>query len=87
MDVMLNKWGNSLGLRLPRELVDAFKFRPGSRVSISAQGSKITIEPSMTVESLFEAHYGKPMESIRREEIGVYEETDWGADVGEEVID
>ncbi len=87
MDVVLNKWGNSLGLRIPRELVETFKFRPGSRINISTSNSKITLEPSYSVEALFESHYGKPMASISREEIGAYTETDWGSDVGGELID
>jgi len=87
MDVVLNKWGNSLGLRIPREMVDTFKFRPGSRVSITTKGSKITIEPSATLDTLFEAHYGKPMNTISRKEIGPYEEIDWSADVGGEAIE
>lgn len=87
MDVVLNKWGNSLGLRIPREVVDAFKFQPGSRVSISTNDSKITIEPSVSVEALFESHYGKPMASISRDEIGSYGEIDWGNDVGGEIIE
>ena len=87
MDVVLNKWGNSLGIRIPRELVDAFKFHPGSRVRISANDSKITIEPAVSVEALFESHYGKPMASISREEVGTYGEVDWGSDVGGEVIE
>lgn len=87
MDVVLNKWGNSLGLRIPRELVDTFKLQPGSRVSITAKGSKITIEPVTSVEAIFEAHYGKPINSISREEIGSYDSIEWGSDVGGEVIE
>ena len=87
MDIVLNKWGNSLGLRIPRELVDAFKFQPGMKVKVTAQDSKITIEPAISVESLFEDYYGKPINSITREEIGTYAETDWGSDVGGEIIE
>ena len=87
MDVVLNKWGNSWGLRIPRELVDAFKFQPGTKVKLTAQDSKITIEPAVSVEALFEDYYGKPMNSITREAVGTYAETDWGSDVGGEVIE
>ena len=87
MDVVLNKWGNSLGLRIPREMVDAFKLQPGTKVKVTTQDSKITIEPAVSVESLFEDYYGKPMNSITREDVGTYAETDWGNDVGGEVIE
>ena len=87
MDVVLNKWGNSLGLRIPREIADAFEFQPGSHVNISAKDSKIIIEPSVSIEALFEAQYGKPMSSISRKEIGAYGEINWGNDVGGEIIE
>lgn len=87
MNIVLNKWGNSLGLRIPREIVDAFKFQPGSQVSITANESKIIIKPTSSLESLFEAHYGKPMSAISRESIGPYDEIDWGCDAGGEAIE
>ena len=42
---------------------------------------------SVGLETLFEAHYGKPMAAISREEIGPYGEIDWGNDVGGEIIE
>lgn len=87
MDIVLNKWGNSLGLRIPREIVDAFKFQPGSKVRVTAQDSKITIEPAISIDSLFQDYYGRPMSSISREDIGPYAEADWGEDIGGEVIE
>lgn len=87
MEVVLNKWGNSLGLRIPRELVENFKFRPGSRVTITSDESKIVIKPAKSIETLFESHYGKPMTSICREEVGTYNEEAWGSDIGGEIIE
>ena len=87
MDIVLNRWGNSLGLRIPKELTEKFKFQPGSRVRVTAQDTKISIEPVATVEALFQDYYGKPMASISRSEIGTYDETDWGCDVGGERIE
>ena len=87
MDVVLNKWGNSLGLRIPRELVESFKFQPGSRINITADDNKIVIKPSTNIEVLFESYYGKTMSSITRDDIGVLEEVDWGNDVGGEIVE
>ncbi len=87
MDIVLNKWGNSLGLRIPREVVEAFRLQPGSRVNITTHDSQIIIKPSMSIESLFESHYGKPMASITREEVGHYDEVSWGNDIGGETLE
>lgn len=87
MDIVLNKWGNSLGLRIPRELTETFNFKPGSRVNITAQDSQIIIKPVSSIESLFESRYGKAMNSISREEIGTYDEISWGNDNGGEIIE
>ncbi|MBO6293965.1 MAG: AbrB/MazE/SpoVT family DNA-binding domain-containing protein [Selenomonas sp.] len=87
MEAVLSKWGNSLGLRIPSEIASSFKLRAGSRVSLTADGSQITLKPINDIRTLFEAYYGKPLENITKDDVGDYEEIDWGPDVGREVID
>ena len=41
--ICVNKWGNSLGIRLPIELADYFQIKEKSLVEISAEGDKLII--------------------------------------------
>jgi len=36
MDIRVSKWGNSLGLRIPKSVVDSAGLKPGSVVEVSA---------------------------------------------------
>ncbi len=36
--MMLAKWGNSLAVRIPSELVEELKLKPGEKVRISRSG-------------------------------------------------
>jgi len=42
----LNKWGESLGLRIPKELVVKYKFRNNEKVSIIPEKKGIKIIPA-----------------------------------------
>ncbi|HEY4493551.1 MAG TPA: AbrB/MazE/SpoVT family DNA-binding domain-containing protein [Candidatus Paceibacterota bacterium] len=55
MSTTVQKWGNSLGVRLSRPLADKFKLRKGSIVEVVSDADFIIIKPEMTpVESLDE---------------------------------
>jgi antitoxin MazE len=45
MQVRLSKWGNSLGLRLPRVLAQQIGISEGQRVDVFVDGSRLIIEP------------------------------------------
>lgn len=83
VQVTLGRWGNSLALRLPGEIVDAVGVREGERVNVEAQDEHIVIErvePRITLADLFR---GKSAEEWRAEYAGAY---DWGPDVGREMV-
>lgn len=42
----VSKWGNSLGLRIPREVAAKLGLRNGSQVSVRLAGGKVVIEPA-----------------------------------------
>ena len=86
MEVVISKWGNSLGLRIPHQLANDFKLVSGSRVNIASAESQFIVKPVASLETLFETHYNKPMKFISRSEIGLYDEVNWGEDVGGEII-
>ena len=46
IQVQLSKWGNSLGLRVPRDLAVRLGLTEGSRVDVEAQGDQLVITKS-----------------------------------------
>lgn len=55
MQAKISKWGNSLGLRLPKNITDQLNLTEGSQVSISKNDQQIIIEPivrDLTMEEL-----------------------------------
>ena len=88
MKVTIAKWGNSLGLRLPKQLVDELGLAAGSQVELGRDGTKLVAEtrsqrqiPRYRLEDLV-------AEMKRLGGRDAAPETDeWGPDVGSEVID
>ena len=48
MQVLLSKWGNSLGLRLPKALTAEIGVAEGQKVEVRAEGGRIIVEPVRT---------------------------------------
>jgi len=44
MDTRIQKWGNSLGVRIPKEIINKTELREGSCVKISNNKGRILIE-------------------------------------------
>jgi len=80
MQVLLSKWGNSLGLRLPKALTAEVGMSEGQKVEVRAEGGRIIVEPvrkTLTLEQM--------MENVTPE--AMREAWDWGDDVGREIVD
>ncbi len=79
MSVTLHRWGNSVGLRLPKPLLEQLGLKEGSEVDIKIEGNRIVVEPARrqryTMAELLEG-----MTPDNRPE-----EVDWGPPVGREV--
>ena len=45
MQAQIAKWGNSLGLRLPKALAEHIGAREGQKLTIVADGARLIIEP------------------------------------------
>ncbi len=80
MQAVIQKWGNSQAVRLPRAVLDAANMNENDAVSIDVQENIITLRKlpqRRTLDDLFAGYTGdyKPAEY------------DFGADVGLEVID
>src|SRR5947209_20555760 len=46
MQVQVARWGNSLGLRIPKDIARQAGLREGARVDVEAQGDRIIISPA-----------------------------------------
>lgn len=80
MQAVIQKWGNSQGVRLPKSILSAANLRENDSVSIEVQEDQITlrkVRKPMTLDDLF-ADYSGDYQPV---------EFDSGADVGLEVID
>ncbi len=80
MQVLLSKWGNSLGLRLPKALTAEIGVTDGQKVEVRAEGGRIIVEPVRAPLT-----WEKMMENTTPE--AMREAWDWGEDVGREIID
>jgi antitoxin MazE len=80
MQVLLSKWGNSLGLRLPKALTAEIGVSDGQKVEVRAEGGRIIVEPVRAPLT-----WEKMMENTTPE--AMREAWDWGEDVGREIVD
>ena len=79
MNTKIQKWGNSLGIRLPKEIANNQDLIAGSVVKVSTEDKKIIIErvnkPRYTIEAL--------VAGINKDNL--HEATDWGEPRGKEI--
>lgn len=85
MQGQISRWGNSLGIRIPKEVANRVGLSDGTQVEIEARQGEVVISPlkprlRYTLEELVagvtpdEAHASSA-------------EIDWGPDVGREIIE
>jgi len=79
MVIKILKWGNSLGLRIPKSFAREAGVEEGSDVDISLDGDRIVIRPSRPVR-----YEISDLASEIRED-NIHEEITTGDDVGREV--
>jgi antitoxin MazE len=80
MQVMVARWGNSLGLRIPKDIALRVGLCEGSRVEVEAAGGRIIITPARPRYVLADLLKGMTPEAMR-------EAFDWGPDRGREIIE
>jgi antitoxin MazE len=80
MQVQVSKWGNSLGVRVPKDVATKLGLTDGSRVDVSIEGDRMVISTSRPVYTLDELLVGMTPESVR-------DAFDWGPDVGRENVE
>ncbi|MGF1474678.1 MAG: AbrB/MazE/SpoVT family DNA-binding domain-containing protein [Geminicoccaceae bacterium] len=80
MNVQVTRWGNSLGVRLPKALASQFGIVEGARVQITAEGDGLVIRKLKRRYSLEELLEGTTPEAMS-------EAFDWGEDKGREIVE
>jgi antitoxin MazE len=75
----LAKWGNSLAVRIPKDLAEQARLQEGDPIVIVAFEGHIELRPAERIPTLEEL-----VAQITPE--NRYEETDWGPDVGREIV-
>lgn len=77
LKLQIGRWGNSLGIRLPKHILETLHLKAKDKVNYSIEDGKLIIEPvsppKYTLEGLL-AQVKDPGEEV-----------DWGAPRGEEV--
>jgi antitoxin MazE len=80
MQIQISRWGNSLGLRLPRALAQQIGVSEGQKVNVIADGSRLVVEPVTPRYRLEDMIANMTPEAMRAA-------FDWGDDVGGEIVD
>jgi antitoxin MazE len=85
MKVKIAKWGNSLGLRLPRAAIEATGLKAGAEVDVIIEGR------DLRVRSFLPAKYYRLEDLVAEmKRLGPENESEtvnWGPDRGSEIID
>jgi antitoxin MazE len=81
MTTKIQAWGNSQGLRIPRELLEAVQMSIGDEVEISTEGNAIVIRGARKIRGRYK------LEDLLAQLPEDYqgEELDWGKPQGKEV--
>lgn len=81
MHARITRWGNSLGLRLPKDIAARVGVHEGSRVEIVVTDDhEIVLRPTHPTYTLDELLAGMTPEAM-------HEAFDWGPDLGREQVD
>jgi len=79
MNTQIKKWGNSLAVRIPKNILDKTNLKEGEGVFVDFQNGVITLKPTSKKETL-EDFVAKITPENKHGEI------DWGDDVGNEIV-
>jgi antitoxin MazE len=80
MPVRIARWGNSLGVRIPKHIAERIGLREGARVEVAAEADRIVITRAPPRYLLGELLRGMTPEAMR-------EAFDWGPDKGREIVE
>lgn len=80
MNITIKKWGNSQGVRLPKNILEAINWRENDQLNIKVEDGKIVIEKPIKIER-------KSIKELFANFDGEYTPADinWGSPVGKEI--
>ena len=80
MQARVARWGNSLGVRIPKDIARRTGLREGARVDVETDGDRIVISPARPRYVLADLLEGMTPEEMRQA-------FDWGPDRGREIVE
>ena len=80
MQVQVARWGNSLGLRIPKDVAAQVGLHPGVRVEITVEDDRVVISRARPRYRLPDLLQGMTPEAM-------HEAFDWGPDLGREIVE
>jgi antitoxin MazE len=80
MRARVSRWGDGLGIRIPRQVAAKAGLSAGMRVEVAAVGDRVVIAPACPRYVLAELLAGIRPEDMR-------DAFDWGGDLGREEIE
>lgn len=80
MLVQVARWGNSLGIRIPKDVACRAGLVEGARVEIEAVGAQVVISPTRPHYRLNDLLVGMNPDAM-------HDAFDWGDDVGREAVE
>lgn len=75
----ITRWGNSLGIRIPKALADEIGLREGHPVEVASEAGAIVVRP-VRVERIEDL-------VARITDENMHDLVEWGPDVGREVVE
>jgi antitoxin MazE len=80
MQVQIARWGNSLGVRIPKDVATRVGLKEGVRVDVTAEDGRIVISLERPVYRLEELLVGMTPAAM-------HAAFDWGGDLGREDVE
>ncbi len=84
MEAKLQKWGNSLGVRIPSSILKSLNLKTNDKIDLIEENNRIIISKRKEHKTLEERI--KMFEKLPNQDKGKIEVYDWGEDLGKEKL-
>ena len=78
IELHIGKWGNSLGIRLPKHISEVFHLRPNDKISCAIENGTLVLKPVRPLKKY-------TLKELLNNVVEPGEEISWGKPEGEEV--
>lgn len=80
MQTIIQKWGNSLAIRIPKSFASQTKINKGTKVDLLIKNNQLVISPIIKDKYSLDAFLSEITES------NIHDEVDFGEPIGKELI-